>query len=204
MSVQTLKFSQSGQDSAQVTTSTALELTALDGVTATATEINTLAGVTAGTVVAGKAVVTTTNKTVDALNITALTLATVALGATATELNLIADQSFYTETLTSVTPTMTLTKRVHTIDSTLGAQAFTPAVPGAANIGVTHVLHMAVMNGDSVLTGTNVLGLQKTTDVLGTATGVSATFNDVGDSLVLIGVSATKWLVLQNIGCTIA
>ncbi len=160
MSVQTLKFSQSGQDSAQVTTTAAADLTTLAA----------LAGVT----------------------------------ATATELNLMCDQSVYSETLTSVTPTMTLTKRVHTIDSTLGAQAFTPAAPGAANIGVIHVLHMAVDNGDSVLTGTNVIGLVKTTDLPGEATGVSATFNDVGDSLVLIGVSATKWLVLQNLGCTIA
>lgn len=45
-------------------------------VTATATELNTLAGVTPGTVTAGKAVVTTTNKVIDALTVTALSAGT--------------------------------------------------------------------------------------------------------------------------------
>lgn len=45
--------------------------------TPTVTELATLAGVTAGTVTAGKAVVTTTGKTVDELNITLLKVGTV-------------------------------------------------------------------------------------------------------------------------------
>ena len=72
----------------------ASELAALDGLTATSTELNTLAGVAAGTVTAGKAIVTTTNKHIDAIAITdgGLALGTgagTAVTATAAELNLI-------------------------------------------------------------------------------------------------------------------
>jgi hypothetical protein len=63
-------------------------------VTATATEINTLAGVTAGTVTAGKAIVTTTSKHIDALVITDGGLALGAgagtvVTATAAQLNVV-------------------------------------------------------------------------------------------------------------------
>jgi hypothetical protein len=142
--------------------------------------------------------------TFTAATVGTLTLGATALTATAAEIILNCDQSVYTETLTATSATMSVTKRVHILDTTLGAQAFTPAVPGAANIGVVHVVSMAVDGGDSVLTGTNVIGLQKTTDVPGAATGVSLTFNDVGDSMTMIGVSATKWLVLTQIGGTVA
>lgn len=57
------------------------------------TEAGYLDGVTAGTVVAGKAVVATTGKTVDELNITALKIGTVAVGATAAEIDAAADVS---------------------------------------------------------------------------------------------------------------
>lgn len=59
--------------------------------TATSTELDTLAGVVAGTVTAGKAVVTTTGKTVDELNITTLKVGTVAVTSTAAELNEVDD-----------------------------------------------------------------------------------------------------------------
>jgi hypothetical protein len=70
----------------------ATELAALDGLTATSTELNTLAGVTAGTVAAGKAVVTTTSKHIDAIAITDGGLALgagagTAVTSTAAELN---------------------------------------------------------------------------------------------------------------------
>lgn len=73
-------------------TLTGAELGILDGVTATAAEINTLAGVTAGTVAAGKAVVTTTNKHIDALVVSDGGLALgagagTAITATAAQLN---------------------------------------------------------------------------------------------------------------------
>lgn len=72
----------------------ASELAAINGLTATSTELNTLAGVTAGTVTAGKAIVTTTNKHIDAIAITDGGLALgagagTAVTSTAAELNLV-------------------------------------------------------------------------------------------------------------------
>ena len=147
---------------------------------------------------------TNASGTFTAATITTLTMTSLASGATATEINLAADQSLYTESLTSVTPTMSLTKRAHLFDSTLGAQALTPAAPGAANIGVIHTLSFEVDNGDVVITATNMLGLQKTTDLPGAGTGATFTMTDVGNNLVLIGVSSTKWQVLAHSGGTVA
>ena len=77
-------------------TATAAELNILDTVTATAAELNVLADVTAGTVTAGKAIVTTTGKHIDALVISdsGLALGTGAgtvVTATAAEINAAAD-----------------------------------------------------------------------------------------------------------------
>lgn len=58
-------------------TATAAELNALAGTGLSAAELGVIDGVTAGTVVAGKAVVPTTGKTVDEINVTLLKVGTV-------------------------------------------------------------------------------------------------------------------------------
>jgi hypothetical protein len=70
-------------------------------ITATAAELNVLAGVTAGTAVAGKAVVLTTGKVIDELDITAPKIGGVAVGATAAEINKVADVSAFVLELTA-------------------------------------------------------------------------------------------------------
>lgn len=121
------------------------------------------------------------------------------LVATATELNLNNTlNAANVETFTAVgANTFTLTKRIHKIDTTAGAQTCTPAVPGAANLGVFHHIEMTVDGGtDCVITQTNIdNGLS-----LGTST---ITFNDVGDWVILCG-GVLKWHVVAQKGATFA
>lgn len=95
--------------------------------------------------------------------------------------------------------TLTLTKRIHKIDTTLGAQTCTPAVPGAANLGVIHYIEMTVDGGtDMVFTQTNML------DATGNSlAGTSITFNDVGDMVMMVG-GVSKWHIIATKGCTFA
>lgn len=117
---------------------------------------------------------------------------------TATELNLICDQSVYTETLSANgANTSALTKRVHAIDTTAGAQTCTPAAPGTANIGVVNVWTMTVRGGsnDHVMTLTNFRGGSAAT---------SATFDSVGETLTAIGGPDNKWHIIGEDGVTLA
>ena len=70
-------------------TSTAAELNSVDGATATATELNFLAGVTAGTRTVSKAIVVDASGTIDAIDVTALSVGTTLVTSTAAELNIL-------------------------------------------------------------------------------------------------------------------
>ncbi len=164
-------------------TASAAELNIMDGVTASTAELNIMDGVTASTA---------------ELNIMdGVTSSTAELNlcdgqvATATEVNLHTTlNAANVETFTAAgANTMTLTKRIHKVDTTAGAQTCTPAAPGAANLGVLHLIEMTVDGGnDLVITQTNIDG--------GSA-GTSITFNDAGDYVLLVG-GATKWHVVSG------
>ena len=86
--------------------------------------------------------------------------------------------------------TVTLTKKIHKVDTTAGAQTCTPAAPGAANLGVVHVIEMTVRGGSNnlVITQTNIDG--------GSA-GSTITFSAVGHYVALIG-GVSKWHVVSG------
>ncbi len=74
------------------------------------------------------------------------------------------------------------------LDSTAGAFAVTLAAPNDVN--VMKVIEMTVDSGDVTMALTNVVGGSAAT---------TATWNDVGDILVLISTD-TKWVVLKELG----
>jgi hypothetical protein len=104
------------------------------------------------------------------------------LGATAAEINLAADVSAQTETLTA-DGAISVVKRFTKLADT-GTGAYTLAAPDASMVGAVKVIEMTTDNGDCTLALTNVTG--HTTE--------TATFNDVGDNLVLVGGAAGKWI----------
>lgn len=173
------------------------ELLALDGTTATATEINKLAGVVAGTASASKAAVLGANKNLDTLVIADGGLflgagAGTAVGATAAEINQVADISAYQETISGA-GALSITKRASLL-ALSGAGAVTLAAPDATNLGYVKVIEMTTDNGDVTLALTNVVGQ---------SSGTTATFNDAGDQLVLIA-GTSKWIVLKERGITLS
>src|SRR3990167_6418961 len=100
------------------------------GLTATATELNTLAGVTAGTVTAGKAIVTTTSKHIDALAITDGGLALgagagTAVTSTAAELNLLDG---------ATAPPVQVAERTFTETANSGTYTATVVIPAGATV----------------------------------------------------------------------
>jgi hypothetical protein len=127
-------------------------------------------------------------------NVTGTVSGGITSGATATEINLTSDVSAYQETIVaSGAITLDTGKRVHLLNTTAGAQSNTIPAPSAAQLGVTKIIEVTVDGGnDFVLTCTNVDG-----SLLGANT--TATFADVGDSLILIG-GATKWHILAHNG----
>lgn len=77
---------------------------------------------------------------------------------------------------------ISVTKLITSI-STAGAETRTLAAPGSA--GRIKIIQMTVDGGDCTLTLTNVVG----------SGGTTATFDDVGDTLVLMS-AASKWVFL--------
>ena len=113
--------------------------------------------------------------------------------ATAAELNK-NDLSAETETIDSGVA-VSVTKKITNIDNTTtGAGAITLAAPDASMLGVVKVIEMTVDNGDVTLALTNVQGGSAAT---------TATFDAVGEQLVLVGGSA-KWTVIGEGGVTLS
>lgn len=170
------------------------------------TELAALEGITPGTAAASKAVVldaskgistitsatitTLTSTTVNATTVDATTLEinNVAVGSTAAEIDVQCDVSAQTETIDSGVA-VSVTKRITKIDNTVtGAGAITLAAPDATMLGMVKIIEMTVDGGDVTLALTNVDGGSAAT---------TATFDAVGDALVLVaGVS--KWHVCSE------
>ena len=90
------------------------------------------------------------------------------------------------ETTTTNAGAISISKLMTNI-STAGAESRTLAAPSAA--GQLKIIVMSVDGGDCTLSLANVYGGSAAT---------TATFDDVGDSLVLISTGTSKWLVLGN------
>lgn len=159
------------------------------------TDIAKVDAITNGTVAVGKAVVPTTGKVVDTLDITAPKFNGTALGATATEIDAICDASASAETVTGAGAISIST--AYTSLVTTGSNALTLAAPGAASQVRTKVIYMTTDGGDGTLASTNIVGQS--------SGSTSITFNDVGDYLILVAVPGlNKWAVVKEGGVTAA
>jgi hypothetical protein len=107
--------------------------------------------------------------------------------ATAKEVNL-NDVSFQTETLTAA-GAISVVRRMTKL-ALVGAGAVTLAVPDASLFGAIKVIVMSADNGDVTLALTNITGGSAAT---------TCTFNDVNDTLTLVG-GLNKWHVLGEAG----
>jgi len=113
--------------------------------------------------------------------------------ATGAEINAVADDSGNLETLSSA-GAISITKR-NTNLALDGTGAITlDACPASMN-GKIKKIEMTADNGDVSFALTNVQGQ---------SSGTTATFNDVGDALILIGASNGKWTVVKELGITLA
>lgn len=112
--------------------------------------------------------------------------------ATGTEISQQCDQSDQTETL-SANGAIAVNKRITQL-ATSGAGACTIATPAAVMIGLVKVIAMTVDNGDVTLANTNIAGYPS---------GTTATFGDVGDTMILVG-GTTKWIFCGHNGLTFA
>lgn len=115
-----------------------------------------------------------------------------AVNATAAEINLAADASAQTETVAAA-GAISVTKRITNL-GLAGAGAVTLAAPDASMLGVVKIITMSADNGDVTLALTNVTGQ---------SSGTTATFNDVGDALIVVG-GISKWHVIGEAGITLA
>jgi hypothetical protein len=106
--------------------------------------------------------------------------------ATAAEVNL-SDVSYQTETITS--GAISVRRRITKI-AFPGAGAATLAAPDPSMLGAIKVVVMSVDNGDVTLSLTNVTGGSAAT---------TCTFNDINDTLTLVG-GLNKWHVLGEAG----
>lgn len=77
----------------------------------------------------------------------------------------------------------------------VGAGAVTLAAPSTGMIGRQKVVQMTTDNGDVTLALTNVVGQ---------SSGTTATFNDAGDALILIGGASGKWIVIKEFGIALS
>lgn len=111
--------------------------------------------------------------------------------ATGAEINKL-DLSAETETVTAA-GAASVTKKITNLELS-GSGAVTLAAPDATMLGVVKVIEMTVDNGDVTLALTNVQGGSAAT---------TATFDAVGEQLVLVGGSA-KWTVIGEGGVTLS
>jgi len=112
--------------------------------------------------------------------------------ATPTELERFNDVSGYTETVIGA-GALSVSKKVSNL-ALVGSGAVTLAVPDGSMLGQIKVIEMTVDNGDVTLALTNVEG--------GTA-ATTATFDAVGEKLILLA-GAAKWVVIKQQGVTLS
>jgi hypothetical protein len=114
------------------------------------------------------------------------------IGSTQAELDLQCDVSAQTETVAAA-GALSVTKRISNV-ALVGAGAVTLAAPSATMLGMVKIIQMTADNGDVTLALTNVQGQ---------SSGTTATFNDVGDTLVLVA-GTSKWNVCSEAGITLS
>jgi hypothetical protein len=119
-------------------------------------------------------------------------LTDLSVNATAAEINQAADVSAYQESVTAAGALSAI--KAYSGVALVGAGAVTLAAPDASRLGQLKTIEMTADNGDVTLVLTNVVGQ---------SSGTTATFNDVGDKLILIA-AASKWVVLKEFGITLS
>lgn len=113
---------------------------------------------------------------------------------TVTELNRL-DDSAEVETIDSGVE-VSVTKFNTIIDNTItGTGAITLAACPSTMVGKIKTIRMGVDNGDVTLALTNVQGQ---------TSGTTATFEDVGDELILVGSAGGKWTVIKELGIALS
>ncbi len=113
-------------------------------------------------------------------------------GSTAAEINARTDDSAMADTFSGAGAIPVGT--AYTAVTSTGANALTLAVP--TKPAFLKVIKMVVDGGDATLALTNVVS---------TGGSTTCTFNDVGDTIVLCSDTVGgKWILMTNIGCTLA
>jgi hypothetical protein len=168
-------------------------------VTASAAEINTLTSVTAGTAAASKAAVLGADKNLDTLTlpVSGLRLSSsvgstgVAIARTAAELNNLQ------KAVSAATTSANIDNYTRvSIGSTSAAQTFTLAAPVlGATVEVLCVGVVASTTPHIVNAGTGA-----TFD----GTNANASVTAIGDTLKLVGISATRWATVATTGITLS
>jgi hypothetical protein len=123
---------------------------------------------------------------------TAITLAALSISSTAVEIDQLNDVSAYQESVAAA-GALSVTK-VYSGLALVGAGAVTLAAPSATMLGQIKTIEMTADNGDVTLSLANVVGQ---------SSGTTATFNDVGDKLILLA-AASKWVVIKEFGVTLS
>lgn len=113
-------------------------------------------------------------------------------GATSAELDRFNDVSAYSETVTAAGAVSV--SKLYTALELTGAGAVTLAAPDGSMTGQVKVIEMTADNGDVTLALTNVVGGSAAT---------TATFDAVGEILILVAASA-KWVVIKEQGVTLS
>jgi hypothetical protein len=119
-------------------------------------------------------------------------LTDLSVNATAAEINQVADVSAYQESVTAAGALSAI--KAYSGVALVGAGAVTLAAPDASRLGQLKTIEMTADNGDVTLSLANVVGQ---------SSGTTATFNDVGDKLILVA-AASKWVVVKELGITLS
>lgn len=120
------------------------------------------------------------------------TLTALGVNATSTEINQLNDVSAYTETIAAA-GALSVTKVVSKL-ALVGAGAVTLAAPSATMYGQQKLIEMTTDNGDVTLA---------LTEIEGQSSGTTATFNSVGDKLILVA-GLSKWTVIKEFGIVLS
>ena len=112
--------------------------------------------------------------------------------ATAAEINRFDDVSGYQETISG--PGALSISKVYSELAVDSGGAVTLAAPDGTILGQLKTIEMTTGDGDVTLALTNVVGQ---------SSGTTATFNSVGDALILLALF-DKWLVIKEYGIALA
>lgn len=158
------------------------------------TELGYIDGVTAGTAAASKAVVLDANKDIATIrNLTATSVAAGNLSGTFAGGATLNQTAFTIQDITTTGTAILGTTSVVALDKSDGVLASTLAAPSTGR-------YLIITQYDSGTSGHTVTLGSGTFD----GTNTIATFNAKGDTLVLLGLTAASFLVLQNTGVVLS